>query len=132
MVVGVLLVEDALDVKLESEMFGVVKGGDDDTEGELFGIVGEVVCLLQPGLLRTVKFLYLLELILLEQGVEHVPSFHQPVVPSLLIREVGELKGDLLEFANPLLPNLVLRLGLEDIEQDLVLFDGLLNIPEAL
>ncbi len=40
--------------------------------------------------------------------------------------------GDLLEFANSFLPNLVLRLGLEDIEQDLVLFDGLLNILEAL
>lgn len=40
MVVGVLLVEDALDVKLESEMLGIVEGGDDDTEGELFGIVG--------------------------------------------------------------------------------------------
>ena len=53
-IVGVLLVEDALNIELKSKIFGIVKGWDNNTEWELLGIVGKIVCLFQPGFFRAI------------------------------------------------------------------------------
>lgn len=44
-VVGVFLVEDALQVELESEVFGIVIGGHDYAERQLCLVLAEGVCL---------------------------------------------------------------------------------------
>lgn len=50
MIIRVLLVEDALDVKLESKMFCIVIRWNNNTEGQLISIVLEIICLFQSGL----------------------------------------------------------------------------------
>jgi hypothetical protein len=118
-VVGVLLVEDGLQVELEAEGLGVVVGGHDDAEGQLLLVTAQVVGLLQPALLLLEELLHLPPLVGGGEGSPEIGLLHQPVIPPHLVAEVGVV-GKFLELPHPLLPNALLHLVLQLVQQDVV------------
>lgn len=89
MVIGVVLVEDALQVVLIPEVFGVVVGGYDDAEGQFFSVLAQVVLLLQPHLFLLRVFLQLLQFGFCGKDALDVALEELPVAPHRFVAEVG-------------------------------------------
>lgn len=87
-VVAVVLVEDRLQVVLVPEVLGIVEARNDDAEGQLSGVVAEVVGLLQSRLLLLQLLLDLPALYRVDEGSLDVSSLHHPWVPFFLRLEI--------------------------------------------
>lgn len=118
-VVGVLLIEDGLEVELVAEGFGIVVSRHDDAEGQLTVIPAQMVRLLQPPLLLLEQLLHPPQIVTRRKLIAHIGLLHQPVVLAHLAAEVI-IVGQLLKLPHPLLPNALLHLVLQQIQQNMV------------
>lgn len=114
-VVGVLLVEDGLQVELVTEGLGIIVSGHDDTEGQLTVVPTQVIGLLQPPLLLLPHFFHLPQIVARSKLIPHVGLLHKPVVLPHRIAEVV-IVGQLLKLPYPFVPYPLLHQVLKQIQ----------------